>query len=240
MNCRIVFFTLFSTFLLLALVVEASATTRTVGVSVGNTFTYGITVSWSSNDTSATFPSNLVDYNNTQWGKINITAISGTNVTGQMTSHYKNGTEKTQGGWVDVNTGNSENLTENVISANLAQGDSMYNSSLYNTYVINNTVTRTYLGVGRQTNHLNYTYPNGSTNLYWDKTTGILVEILLESINQTSQYTTTSSVDIQITSSNVWTVPEFPTWTPALLILIAFTSATIIIARQRHPKRAFR
>ncbi len=40
MNCRIVLLSLISAFLLLAFVVEASAQTRTVGVSVGNTFTY--------------------------------------------------------------------------------------------------------------------------------------------------------------------------------------------------------
>lgn len=33
--------------------------------------------------------------------------------------------------------------------------------------------------------------------------------------------------------------PEFPTWTPALFILIAVTSATIVIARLRQPKRIF-
>jgi hypothetical protein len=240
MNSRIVFFTLILTFLLFALVGAASATTRTVGLSVGNMFRMSVTVSWHSTDPSATFPSNLVDFNNTQWAEITITGISGTNVTGQMTSHYKNGTEITTGGWVDVNTGNNVNLSESVISANLTAGDSEYTSSPYNTNIINNTVTRTYLGVGRETNHLGYAYPGGSTDLYWDKTTGFLVEVLVESTSHTFGYVTTSSLDVQIISSNVWIVPEFPTWTPALLILITLTSATIVIARQRQPKEPFR
>jgi len=238
MNSRIVLFTLISTFLLLGLVVAAaSATTRTVGVSVGNTFRCSVTVSWHSTDPSATFPSNLVDFNNTQWGEVTVTGISGTQITGNITSHYKNGTEISTPGWVDVNTGNSLILTESFISANLAAGDSEYTSSPYNTNIINNTVTRTYLGVGRETNHLGYAYPGGSTDLYWDKTTGFLVEVLVESTSQTFGYTTTSSLDVQIISSNVWTVPEFPTWTPALLILIALTSAIMVIARQRQPAR---
>jgi hypothetical protein len=241
MNSRIVFFTLISTFLLLGLVVAAaSAQTRTVGVSVGNTFRCSVTVSWHSTDPSATFPSNLVDFNNTLWSEITITSIFGTTITGNITSHYKNGTEITTGGWVDVNTGNNVNLKESFISADLTAGDSEYTSSPYNTHIINETVTRTYLGVGRDTNHLGYAYPEGSTNLYWDKTTGFLVEVLVESTSHTFGYITTWSLDVQITSSNVWIVPEFSTWTPALLMLIALTSATMVIAKQRQPKGAFR
>jgi hypothetical protein len=242
MNSRIVLFSLIATFLLLALVVPALAQTRTVGVSVGNTFTYGVTVRWSSNDSTATLPSNLVDINNTQWAKFTITAISGTNITGQTTAHYKNGTETTMGVWKDVNTG-SGNMSVFVISANLTSGDSWYNSSSITSVTINETVPRTYSGVDRDINHLNLTSSSGgqneSLNFYWDKSTGVLVEELQQITNQTGAYTTTSSVDIQITSSDVWTVPEFPTWTSALLILVTLTSATIIIARQKQPKRPF-
>jgi hypothetical protein len=239
MNSRIVLLSLISIFLLFALVVAASAQPRTVGVSMGNTFTYGVTVSWSSNDPTATPSSDIVEANNTQSGTLSITAISGTNVTGQVTTLYKNSTETTEGGWVDVNTGNGENLTEFLISANLAAGDSIYNSS--STGTINETVTRTYSSGVRNANLLNMTYSveglNYTFNYYWDQSTGVLVELLLQTTNQTAAYTTTSSENVQITSSNVWTVPEFPTWTSALLILIAVTSATIIISRKRQPKR---
>jgi len=241
MNGRIVLLNLIATFLLLALVVGASAQTRTVGVSVGNKFRYSPTVSWSSNDTSATPSSDLVDANNTLWGEVTVTGISGTNITTQITNHYKNGTEATpMGGWKDVNTG-AGNMTIFVISANLTAGDSVYTSS---SWIINETVLRTYSSVERETNHLNMTLSDGTQitgyDFYWDKSTGVLVETLQETTNQTGTYTTRSSEDLQIISSNVWTVPEFPTWTPALLILIALTSVTIVIARQRQPKRPFR
>jgi hypothetical protein len=238
MNSRIMLLNLISTFLLLALVVAASAQTRTVGVSVGNKFRYSVTVNWSSNDPSSKPSSYLVDANNTQWLEVTITAISGTNITGQTTKHYKNGTEITMGGWVDVNTGGGENITSVIISANLAAGDSVYPSSPYN---INETVPRTYLSGVRDTNHLNTTYSSGTqsypSNLYWDKSTGVGVEQLQEATNKTGTYTTTASLDTQIISSDVWNVPEFPTWTPTLLILIALTSAIIVIARQRQPAR---
>lgn len=243
MNRRIVSLNLMLTFLLFALVATASAQTRTVGVSVGNNFKHSVSVSWSSNDPTATPSQDLVNENDTQWMQLNVTAISGTNITGQLTTHYRNGTETINGGSVDVNTGASENLTTSfIISANLAAGDSLYNSSQFNTVTINETVPRTYSGsVTRDTNHLNVTSSgeglSEQVNLYWDKSTGILVEVLIETVNQTAAYTTTSSLDAQIISSDIWTVPEFPNWTLAMLTLIALTSAIIIIARQKRLKR---
>jgi hypothetical protein len=236
MNGRILLLNLVSTFLLLALVVTASAQTRTVGVSVGNKFRYSLTVSWSSNDPSATPPSYIVDANNTEWVELNVTAISGTLITTQGTTHLKNNTEITAVGTKDVNTG-SGNMTMFLISANLTAGDSVYTSS---SAIINETVPKWYSGVERDANHLDMTSSSGTqisgSDLYWDKMTGSLVEWLLETTNQTGTYTTTSSYAMQIISSNVWTVPEFPTWISALLILIAFTSATMVIARQRQLK----
>jgi len=212
MNCRIVSLNLMSTLLLFALlfalVMVASAQTRTVGVNVGDTFTYSFNVNWSSNDPTATPPQNLVSENNTQLIQVAITAISGTNITGQMTFDYKNGTQTTEGGWVDIGTGDGANLTQFITSANLAAGDSLYNSSSSPT--INDTVPITYSSGVRETNQLNVTSAGGGmsmlTNFYWDKSTGILVQALIENVNQTSGFTTTSSSDIQIISSDIWTV----------------------------------
>lgn len=248
MNGKIAFFTFVATFLLLALVTKASAQTRTVGVSVGNSFKYGFTVSWSSNDPSATPPSNLKNVNETQWMQVAVTAVSGTNITGKLTDHFKNGTEIASDGWINIDTGDSVNLTTWFISANLAAGDLMYTLSPYNTSAINETITRTYPNGARDTDHVNSTGVSTSffanlsiaTNLYWDKSTGVLVELSTGESNQTGTYTTTWSEDVQITDSNVWTVPEFPTWTTPLIMLIALTSTTVVIARWRQPKRLLR
>jgi hypothetical protein len=235
---------LISIFLLVVLVGAASAQMRTVGVSVGNTFTYSANIGWSSNEPNATPPSDLVEANNTQSEEVDVTAISGTNVTAQITVYFKNGTETTLGGWLDVNTGESENATIFFISANLTKGNSMYNSAIYDTAIINETVPRTYLNVSRDTNHLNITASSGtqssSTDVYWDKSTGVLVEFLQEVTNQTGTYTTMESSSLQIISSDLWTVPEFPTWTSTLLILIAITSAAMVIGTQKRPKRPLR
>jgi hypothetical protein len=233
------------TFLLLALVGAASAQTGTVGVTVSNTFKYSVNVIWSSNDPTATPSTDLENLNKTQWMQVAVTAVSGTNITGQITAHYQNGTEITSGGWIDIAAGNSENLTAWFISANLVAGDSMYTSSPYNTETINETVPRTYPNGVRDTNHVNITGASASVlgnlslanNLYWDKSTGVLVELSVEESNQTGTYTTNWSEDVQISDSNVWTVPEFPSWTLTILTLIGLTSAIIIISRQKRPKK---
>jgi hypothetical protein len=244
-DSRIVFLSFFTTFLLLALVVETSAQTRTVGVGVGNKFRYSVTISWTSDDPSATPPSALVDNNDTQWIEVNVTAISGTNITGQTTQQYKNGTEIIKDIWIDVNTGPSGNTMPYVISANLAPGDSAYTSYPFNTsWIINETVPRTYLGGVRDTNHLNVTISSGTEsspiNMYWDKSTGVFEEFLQEVTNKTGEYTATALLDFRIISSNLWTLPEFPTWTPTLLVLIVLTLTIIVTTRQGKLRRPFR
>jgi hypothetical protein len=244
MNLRIVLLNLISTILLFALVVAASAQTRTPGVSAGNTFTYSYTVNWNSNDPSATVPSELVSINETQWAEVSVTAVSGTNVTGTVTTHFKNGTETTNDGWVDVDTGDG-NTTTLFISASLVPGDSIYTVSPYNTWTINETVPRTYPSGARDTNHINTTATSSSsqgnlsetTNLYYDQSTGALVEFSKAVSNQTGTYLTTYLEEMQITNSSVWTVPEFPTLTATLVTLIALTSVTVLIVGQRQRRK---
>lgn len=244
MNRRLVLLTLISMFLLFALVVAASAQTRTVGVSVGNKFRYSVNISWTSDDPNATPPSSLVDNNNTEWMEISVTGISGTNITGQTIQHYKNGTETTTDVWIDLNSGPSGNTAPYFISANLATGDSAYTSFPFNTtWIINETVSRTYLSSARDTNHINATASSGTqsfpTNMYWDKSTGVFVEFMQEATNHTDIYTETSLFDVQIISPDLGTIPEFPAWVSALLILVALTLATMVTTRQRHSKTPF-
>ena len=247
MNLRIVLLNLISTLLLFALVVVASAQTRTPGVSGGNTFTWSYTVNWNSNDPNATVPSELVSINETQWAKVSLTAVLGTNVTGTVTTHFRNGTEATNDGWVDVDSGDG-NITTLFISAGLVPSDSIYTVSPYNMWTINETVLRAYPSGARDTNHINTTATSSSfqgnlsetTNLYYDQTTGALVEFSKAESNQTGTYLTTWLEEMQITDSSVWTVPEFPMLTATLITLIALTSVTVLIASQRQHRRPLR
>jgi hypothetical protein len=248
MKKRIVLLTLVSVFLLSAMVMtSAVAQERIVGVTVGGWFKYSdITVSWSSNDPwYPTFPpvgrEYLKEMNETEWILMSIQNISwGKWVFLEIVKHFKDGTEKTENGSVDIETGTGI-MNYRIISADLNANDTIYTGSPFSNWKIDETIVRTYPDGERETNHLNMTRKteiirhmddstiNGTLyefiNYYWDKATGILVEQSYEEIEQVGEYQTTLSMTYRITESNVWTVPEFPTWTSMLLILIVLTVA---------------
>jgi hypothetical protein len=232
-------------FFVVSLVVVASVTAspaRTVGVNTGDWIKFAdIDVTWSSNDPNASkvwYGMDLEMYNQTEWVRAEITQVSGTNVTIQSVEHFKNGTDEVSGGWVDVETGEGVNATSMVIGANLNEGDPIYTAGDYSNWFINETITRVYPGSTRETNHINITYAFNYTippdidvdyfysmNFYWDKATGIIVEDSFEVINQTGEYLTAWSMDLKITESNVWVIPEFPT----VLAWLAIGTATIVV-----------
>jgi len=247
----------FLLFILTSLLIVASVTAnpdRTVGVSTGDWFKYeDITVTWSSNDPDASkvwYGMDLEMYNQTEWVKIEITGVSGTNVTMQGIQHFKNGTEEISDGWVDIDTGDSINASTTVIGANLNEGDPIYTAGDYYNWFINETIIRDYPGpdTPRGTNHINMTYTYQGTippdinvdyfysiNFYWDTATGVLVEDSFEMINQTGEYLTTWSIFFKISESNVWIVPEFPnliTW----LAVIGTATAVLVFGERRLSK----
>jgi len=247
----------FLLFILTSLLIVASVTAnpdRTVGVSTGDWFKYeDITVTWSSNDPDASkvwYGMDLEMYNQTEWVKIEITGVSGTNVTMQGIQHFKNGTEEISDGWVDIDTGDSINASTTVIGANLNEGDPIYTAGDYYNWFINETIIRDYPGpdTPRGTNHINMTYTYQGTippdinvdyfysiNFYWDTATGVLVEDSFEMINQTGEYLTTWSIFFKISESNVWIVPEFPNlivW----LAVIGTATAVLVFGERRLSK----
>jgi hypothetical protein len=245
MNKKITILAMLSALLLMALfVTSAVAQSRAVGVSVADWFKYGdIAGSWSSNDPNATIPD--FAFNETEWMTMSVQSIVGTNVTGQMTIHYSNGTEEYDEGWIDVDTGEGEEGLFWLISENLNAGHTIYSSANYSTMIINETITRTYLSGIRDTNHLNitieYQMSNGieyylymSMNFYWDRTTGVLVEWSQEYISQIDETQTSWSYTINITESNMWIIPEFPTWITILPILIILTVSITLCKRRLH------
>ncbi len=216
---------------------------RTVGVNIGNFFRYAdITSNWSSNDPNSTIPPAWEEYNEMEWYYAFVEDVSGTNITFQTVQRFKNGTEK-EGGYIDIDTGDG-NMVMFAISANLEANDTIYASGINSNLQINETVVRTYQEGVRNTNHLNQTgelsgtwnqidyYYYYSVNHYWDKPTGIQVELNVEVINQTGQYLSTWSMAARITESNVWVIPEFPTWASILLVFIVLTVSIAIYKRR--------
>lgn len=239
MKVKIILLTLVSVFLSSTMILVSSAQTRTVGVSASDWFKYDFSFSWNSTDPNAPIPPSLVGLNETEWQMISIVSVSGTNVTGQLTTHFKNGTEKTVADYVDIETGEGKNMTMLVISANLNANDTVYTSGIYSTWKINETTLRAYPDGTRETNHLNITieipfpiYIYLSSNYYWDKSTGIIVEMSIEGISQEGGYETSWSRSMRIIESNIWIVPEFPSFLILPLFIIATLLAVMVYKRK--------
>jgi hypothetical protein len=139
---------------------------------------------------------------------------------------------------VNIETGQSVNGNGLVIAPNLNANDVVYplgNSS----FTINETVTRTYPGGVRETDHFianttnlgEYAYVFDS--VYFDKQTGVMVEWYTERFPLSNPNEKTS-LQWKIKDSNVWTVPEFP----SLLILPLFMIATLLAVIAYKKKRA--
>jgi hypothetical protein len=255
MKQKLVLLNFISAFLLSAMVVTAAAAQeRTVGVAEGDWFTYEIDASWNSTDPNAPFPPQAYGdwetMNGTEWAKITIGEISGTNISLQYLSHFKNGTEETGDGYIDIDTGDSANAAFTIIAANLDINDNLYTSGNYSTWAINETITRTYPDGVRNTNHVNMTFGNAwavnetechyyyYVNFYWDKETGMLVEDSFAESNQTGEYLTTWSVTSTIKDSSAWVIPEFPVGSSILVISVVLTVTIVGIKRRLTKKQS--
>jgi len=236
-NREIILLTLISVFSFSAMIVTSPAQTRAVGVSEGDWFEYNVGFNWTSTDPSATIPISL---NETERTMIVIVGVSGKTVSGQLTTYYKNGTEETVGGYLDIETGEGEKMTMFVVSADLGEHDAVYTSDEWSSAKINETIVRTYPDSVRDTNHLNITaafsseesYQSMYLNYYWDRSTGILVELSEVLVTAAYDYVTISSLLSRITSSNIWIVPEFPSFLILPIFMIATLLAVIVYKRK--------
>jgi hypothetical protein len=238
-------------FLLLAMIsISATAPTREPGVAVGNMFKYGnLSFTWYSNNESAAPPPEWKSLNETEWFSFTVQSIIDTNVTCSLQAHYTNGTDVSEGGWIDVNTGDNENMTWFLIAANLNPNDSIYTMGDYSTWTINETIQKTYNGVQRDINHINmtieeseppYAYVNVSENFYWDKATGAIMELSVfynETINIPTPTSTVYSVSLKLSDSSV--VPEFIGLPQTLLLIASLTFVTLVSKRKLFKARNY-
>jgi hypothetical protein len=161
-------------------------------------------------------------FNDYDWQKIQIVETSNKEITLLFTGQFKDGTPTP--GNNSTTVWNIETGTENgipstqgpIIAANLNQGEPIPPPE---TFTINNTETRTYLGVSREVNVLNIALStpdyNLTTQFVYDKISGILLEASSETTQgQTSPIT--SKYSYSITETNIFSSesPSPTTTTP--------------------------
>jgi hypothetical protein len=135
----------------------------TAGVEAGD---------WIKYDVVGTVPS-ISSYD---WVILDVQSVSGTEITALSTVRYKDGGEET-----NTITWDLESVTQPwVIPAGLRKGDTFPFASGF--AILNDTVSRVYAGATRSANLLDLSKYEADTEMiaYWDQTTGVLVELLLD------------------------------------------------------------
>jgi hypothetical protein len=202
--------------LILAIIIFAylgtSTQARVPGVSVGDTFTFDVTFFWNSSDPNAVVPQTFLETNQTESFRVTITDINGSMVTTRDTWVFKNGTESTSTGLVDVESGTSSGGFWAVVAANLGKGDLLHPAGT-NGITVNETIMREYPSGARETNHFTinyqdhdetYGYYSAECDYYFDKATGMLVELYDKSTFLSANMQ--SAILWKLKESNVWVV----------------------------------
>jgi hypothetical protein len=202
--------------LILAIVIfvysGASTQARVPGVSVGDTFTFDVTFFWNSSDPNAVIPPEFLETNQTESFRVTITDINGSTLTMLDTWVFKNGTESNSTGLINLESGNSSGGFWAVVAANLGKNDLLHPAGT-DGITVNETTTREYPSGARETNYfkLNYqgnyeTYGHYTEegDYYFDRATGMLVELYDKSTFFSANMQ--GAVLWKIKASNVWVV----------------------------------
>jgi hypothetical protein len=226
---------------LVALALPVFAINYTPGVTVGEYVKYG--------NFSGIGPG-LEAFNNTAYVQQLITDVSGKQVTLLTTGQFKDGTPTAGNGTIavwNIETGTLNGVPSvqgPIIAANLNQGDAIPPPD---TYMVNQTETRTYLGVSRSVNILIATVStsgyNSALTYIYDKISGILLESSTVTTTQAQPQPVTSTYSYSIIETNIFnstnpspSIPEFSTQIMAITIaIIAGTTTSLIILRRKLP-----
>ena len=179
----------------------------------------------------------LESFNDYSWSKLEVTSISGKEITLLSTGQFKDGTAIPGNGnteiWnIETGTQNGVPSTQGpIIAANLTQGNTIPPA---NTYMVNRTENRVYLGLSRSVNILGTTVstPDYSTSLtyIYDKASGILLESSVET-TQNQPQTTTSQYSYSITETNIFaSTPKTPVLDLSTVFLIIVIAVIVIIS----------
>ena len=200
--------------LILAIVIFAYLGTqaRVPGVSVGDTFTFDVTFFWNSSDPNAVVPQEFLEINQTESFRVTISDINGSTVTTLDTWVFKNGTESSSTGLVNVESGINSGGFWAVVATNLGKDDLLHPAGT-DRITVNETIMREYPSGARETNHFiinyqahdeTYGYYTEEGDYYFDRATGILVELYDRSTFLSANMQ--CAILWKIKASNVWVV----------------------------------
>ena len=196
---------------------QSPAKTVVAGVAAGDTFTYGIKGFANKIDANATIPESCSQLNMTDWYKVTITNVTDDEVYFSAVWRFINGTENVKTGKVDIETGINNSVDFWAIYASGLKATDRARPLGLEGVTINETKTRLYKGVERETNSITlervlYDYDDPSLtrslndylSIHFDRQTGMLVEL-----TNTQLYSSPAiflRLEWRIIDSSVWDV----------------------------------
>ncbi len=222
----------------------SASNTWTPGVAEGDYFYYDMYGVYATNQSNLVIPE--FEYNNTQWTRINITQVEGSIVNQTYTLHFKNGSETSFSFHCDVDPANKSSLKFSekgvpLCAANLSIGNTVPTDET----IIDETVNRAYADGFRETNHAFWNSSIDWGDIYFDKETGILVEL-----HRTHRFVSNSTKEvvdktdvIKITDTNRWRVnavhqqPFTPLYAVYTVTIFALLTFAVFIRRRLYKKK---
>ena len=232
---------IFAFIILSALALPVFAVTYNPGVNVGQYVKYG-------NFTG--IGQGFETFNDYSFLQLQVTSVSDNEVTLLSTGQLKNGTTLPGNGtttiW-NIETGTADGIPTTqgpIIAANLNQGDAIPPPD---TYSVNQTETRTYLGYDRIVNVLNVeinTSDYNSTLTYvYDKLSGMILESSTQILTQSEPTPVISNYSYNIIETNIFNATTTPvnfqllqTLVFAVVVIFVIVAIVILLLRKRKSK----
>jgi hypothetical protein len=229
--------------LFLGAVHVASAQDIVAGVAPGDQFTYSVTGSYPVDDPNAQVPQEVIDASQTVYFKVDIINVTGPEIGYNWNWHFANGTHLNDTGTVNVETTLYVGPFWTIVPANLTTGERIHPHFGPDQSVFNETVRYLYTNYTRDTNRLqlDFAYQNNitqaikyeQTDTYFDKLTGMLVQLTDKVDYQNPTFTT--EVVWKLSGQNVWTYasagsyPLEPFFSLPVIIAITVGVAVVVV-----------
>jgi hypothetical protein len=226
----------FVTVILIALTLPVIAVDYNPGVNVGQNIKYGNFIGNGQG---------FETFNDYGFLQLQITSVSGKEVTLLSTGQFKNGTalpgDGTKAVW-NIETGTQDGTPSTqgpIIAANLNQGDPIPPT---NTYSVNQTENRLYLGSSRTVNILNVKIStpdyNSTLTYVYDKPSGMLLESSTHTSTASDSQPVASSYSYSVIETNIFSSASKPIslkteYIFAIIIVLAIVVVAIAVLVKR-------
>ncbi len=218
-----------------------SAKTWEPGVSKGDFFFYEIYGVFMSSNSDTVINVSPFERNNTDWLRIDINDVNGSIVHQVYTVQFKNGTQGVFAKQTDIDPSsyNSYDFTSNtgipICATNLDVGDKLPTVQL----VVNKTFVKTYPSGGRETNLVSWNFPDDWGYCYFDKKTGMLVELnrVHSFVNPVTGEAVNKTDVVRMTRSSLWEVSasQAEIVLPLFIIYVLLIVTVVMVTHKPKP-----